>query len=53
MYDMAIAVTVDFRVRYSINYRKRAPPKSYIHADDFESPQQLAKYLKKVAANTT
>ena len=50
---MAIAVTVDFRVRCSINYRKRAPPKSYIHADDFESPQQLAKHLKKVAANTT
>ena len=34
----------------SINdYRKVAPPYSFIHVDQFESPKELALYLHKVA----
>ncbi len=30
------------------DYRASAPPYSYIHVDDFESPQDLAQYLLKL-----
>lgn len=30
------------------DYARLAPPKSYIHVDDFESPKALAEYLQKV-----
>lgn len=30
------------------DYARLAPPKSYIHVDDFESPKALAEYLHKV-----
>ena len=33
------------------DYRVAAPPESYIHVDDFESPQELAKYLQEVGSN--
>ena len=28
------------------NYKKILPPNSFIHVDDFDSVEQLAKYLK-------
>ena len=33
------------------DYRKVAPPHSYIHVDDFASPRELAAYLHKLDAN--
>ena len=30
------------------DYERVAPPNSFIHVDDFESPFQLANYLKKL-----
>ena len=33
------------------DYRKVAPPRSYIHVDDFASPRELAAYLRKVDAD--
>ena len=33
------------------DYQKVAPPHSYIHVDDFDSPQQLAEYLHKLDQN--
>lgn len=30
------------------DYARQAPPKSYIHVDEFESPKALAEYLHKV-----
>jgi hypothetical protein len=30
------------------DYARSAPPHSYIHVDDFESPEQLAQYLHKL-----
>ena len=33
------------------DYAAVAPPKSYIHVDDFESPKQLAEYLLKLDRN--
>ena len=36
-----------------INYQKFAPPMSYIHADSFETPRDLANYLKNVSTNAT
>jgi hypothetical protein len=35
------------------NYQKIAPPHSYINALDFDSPKDLADYLKYLMANTT
>ena len=35
------------------DYMHVAPPHSYIHTDDFESPQHLADYLHKLDANDT
>ena len=34
-------------------YTKVGPPNSFIHVQDFESPRQLAKYLREVASNDT
>ncbi|XP_064480212.1 glycoprotein 3-alpha-L-fucosyltransferase A-like [Ornithodoros turicata] len=34
-------------------YRKAAPFHSYIHVDDFESPKDLARYLKVLDSNST
>ena len=34
-------------------YAKVGPPKSFIHVQDFGSPQQLAKYLRDVASSET
>lgn len=33
------------------DYARLAPPMSYIHVDDFESPKHLAEYLHKVDAD--
>ena len=33
------------------DYEKVAPPRSYIHVDDFESPKHLAEYLHKLDQN--
>ena len=33
------------------DYRRAAPPNSYIHVDDFDSPRQLAEYLLKLASD--
>ncbi len=33
------------------DYRKVAPPHSFIHVDDFESPRHLAEYLRKLDEN--
>lgn len=33
------------------DYRRSAPRNSYIHVDDFESPQKLAEYLKELDAD--
>lgn len=30
------------------DYKTSAPPNSYIHVDDFESPKELAKYLEEL-----
>ena len=30
------------------DYRRASPPHSFIHVDDFESPQRLAEYLHKL-----
>lgn len=35
------------------DYLRQAPPKSFIHADDFHSMQDLAKYILEVAENKT
>lgn len=35
------------------DYRAVAPPHSYIHVDDFESPRHLADYLKLLDQNDT
>ena len=35
----------------SKNYKKIAPPNSYIDIDDYKSPQDLAKYLKYLDKN--
>ena len=32
-------------------YLKQAAPKSFIHVDDFNSPKEMAIYLKKIANN--
>ena len=36
-----------------VDYAAFAPTHSYIHVDDFAGPQQLADYLRLVAANDT
>uniref|UniRef100_A0A915IFU9 Fucosyltransferase n=1 Tax=Romanomermis culicivorax TaxID=13658 RepID=A0A915IFU9_ROMCU len=36
-----------------IDYLRVAPPDSFIHVDDFESPARLAKYLIKLDNNDT
>lgn len=33
------------------DYKKAAPPSSYIHVDEFESPRQLAEYMHILDAN--
>jgi len=33
------------------DYERAAPPESFIHVDDFESPRHLADFLRTVAAN--
>jgi len=33
------------------DYERAAPPESFIHVDDFESPRQLANFLRAVAAD--
>ena len=33
------------------DYRRSAPPHSYIHVDDFRSPKELADYLHKLDQN--
>lgn len=33
------------------DYERAAPPQSFIHVDDFDSPQQLADFLRAVAAD--
>lgn len=35
------------------DYERSAPPHSYIHVDDFESPRHLAEYLTKLDQNDT
>ena len=35
-----------------VDYKRLAPPNSYIHTDWFNSPQQLAQYLKDTASQT-
>uniref|UniRef100_A0A5S6Q107 Fucosyltransferase n=1 Tax=Trichuris muris TaxID=70415 RepID=A0A5S6Q107_TRIMR len=35
------------------DYLRLAPPNSFIHVDDFDTPRQLADYLKHVALNQT
>jgi hypothetical protein len=34
-------------------YSRHAPPKSFIHVDDFASPHKLAKYLLFLDSNDT
>jgi len=34
-------------------YEKRSPPHSFIHVDDFRSPQHLAEYLNYLDVNNT
>jgi len=36
---------------HSLTYKRYAPPNSYIHVDDFESPKQLAEYLHLIDSN--
>ena len=33
------------------DYKRAAPPHSFIHVDDFESPKELADYLHKLDRN--
>lgn len=33
------------------DYKRSAPPNSFIHVEDFESPKDLAQYLKKIDKN--
>lgn len=33
------------------DYERMAPRRSYLHVDDYESPKQLAEYLKQLDAN--
>lgn len=33
------------------DYRRAAPPHSFIHVDDFQSPRELAAYLHKLDEN--
>ena len=33
------------------DYRRKVPPNSYIHVEDFESPKHLAKYLNLLSNN--
>ena len=35
------------------DYEAVAPPNSFIHVDDFESPKSLAEYLRRLDANDT
>ncbi|XP_071814734.1 uncharacterized protein [Apostichopus japonicus] len=35
------------------DYQRVAPPNSFIYADDFDSVRELARYIRKVATNTT
>ena len=35
------------------DYLRVAPPNSFVHVDDFESPEHLARYLVEVARNET
>ncbi|UYV75270.1 FUT7 [Cordylochernes scorpioides] len=35
------------------DYKRSSPPHSYIHVDDFQSPKELAAYLKVLDANAT
>ena len=35
------------------DYEAVAPPNSFIHVDDFKSPQSLAEYLRRLDANDT
>ena len=35
------------------DYLKVVPPNTFIHAEDFQSVQELADYLKFLAANST
>ena len=35
------------------DYKSLLPPGSYIHVDDFQSPEHLAEYLKMVDKNDT
>lgn len=35
------------------DYEKLAPPHSYIHVDDFESPAKLVDYLRLLHSNAT
>ena len=35
------------------NYAKAAPPNSYIHADLFQSPRELAQHIENVSTNLT
>lgn len=34
-----------------VDYERAAPPESFIHVDDFDSPRQLADFLRAVAAD--
>jgi len=34
-----------------VDYERAAPPESFIHVDDFESPRELADFLRAVAAD--
>lgn len=36
---------------HPVDYARAAPPGSYIHVDDFETPQHLAQHLKKLDKN--
>ena len=40
-------------VRGGANYTALLPPKSYIDAQDFKGPKELAEFLKNLAANAT
>lgn len=33
------------------DYKRVAPPGSYIHVEDFSGPEELAEYLQKLATN--
>ena len=38
---------------HPLDYLRSAPPHSYIHVDDFSSPEHLAEYLHELDANDT